>query len=85
MDYVKLLPLINKVFVPEAIKLKLLRLCLGELGQSTFDARLLHEACSIYNTLNHLNSMCYAENNIFKMICQTQPMIYSIEPSSNLS
>ncbi len=64
MDYVKLLPLINKVSVSEAIKLKLLRLCLGELGQSTFDARRLDEASSMDEALNHLNSMWGTEDNL---------------------
>ncbi len=44
MEYVKLLPIINKVSVPEAFKWKLLRLFLGELGQSTFEARRLDKA-----------------------------------------
>ncbi len=70
MGYVKLLPLINKVSVLEAIKLKLLRLCLGELGQSTFDVRRLHEASSMDETLNHLNCMWGAENNILTKINQ---------------
>ncbi len=66
MDYVKLLPLITKVSVLEAIKLKLLRLC--ELGQPTFDARRLDGAASMDETLNHLNSMWGAENNILTKI-----------------
>ncbi len=39
VDYVNPLPFVNIVSVPEAIKMKLLRLCLGEHGQTTFDAR----------------------------------------------
>ncbi len=70
MDYVKLLPLINKVSVPGAIKLKLLRLCRDELGQSTFDARRLDEASSMDETLNHLNSMWGAENKTLTKINQ---------------
>ncbi len=44
MDYVNLVLLVNKLSVPEIIKVKVLRLCLGERGQATFDARRLDEA-----------------------------------------
>ncbi len=80
MDYIKLLPLINKASVLEAIKLKLLLLSLGEFGQSTFDARRLDETSSMDETLNHLNNMC-AEKKILKK----QSKISSIETSSNIS
>ncbi len=52
MDYVNRLPFVNKVSVPEAIKVKLLRLCLGEHGQITFAARRLDEA-TVANSLLH--------------------------------
>ncbi len=64
MDYVNVLPLVIKVSVPEAIKLKLLRLFLTELGQSTFDSRRLDEASSMDKALNHLNRMWGTGGNI---------------------
>ncbi len=88
MDYVKLLPLINNVSVLEAIKLILLRLCLGELGHSNFDARWLDGASSIGKTQNHLNNMRGAEINILKPLTSPymkQPKVSSIETSSNIA
>ncbi len=57
MDYVNLLPLVNKISVPEVINVKLLRLCFGERGQATFDRRRLNEATSLDDTLMHLDSI----------------------------
>ncbi len=65
MNYVNLLPFINKVSITEAIKLKLLQLCIGELGQPTFAARRLEEAPSMDEALYHLNCTWGAEYNIF--------------------
>ncbi len=87
-DYVKLFPtvLVNKVSVLEAIKVKLLRLCLIELGQSTFNARRLDEASSMNETLNHLNRMRAQKTTSWQRItssCVKQPKIsYRSTPSS---
>ncbi len=43
MDYVNLLPLVNKVSIPEGIKVKFLRLCLSEHRQASFDKKRLDE------------------------------------------
>ncbi len=64
MNYVKLLPLINNVSLPEAIKFKLLQFCLGELGQPTFAARRLEEASSMAEALYNLKCTWGAEYNI---------------------
>ncbi len=47
IDYVNLLPIVNNCALTEALKLKLLRLLLGENVQVTFDARRLNEASSL--------------------------------------
>ncbi len=54
MDYVNLVPLVNKVFVPEVIEVKLLRLCPSEHGQTTFDTRRLDEATTLDDALMHI-------------------------------
>ncbi len=64
MEYVKLRPTINKVSVRDAIKWKLLRLCLGELGQSTFEARRLDKASFMGEPRNHFNRIWGAEDNV---------------------
>ncbi len=63
VDYVNLLPFVNKVSVPEAIKVKLLRLCLGEHGQTTFDTRRLDEATTLDDALIRLDSIWGTEDN----------------------
>ncbi len=57
VDYVNLLPFVNKVSVPEVIKKKFLRLCLGEHGQTTFDARRLDEATTLDDSVMHFDSI----------------------------
>ncbi len=54
VDCVNLPPFVNKISVPEDIKMKLLRLCLGEHGQTTFDARRLDEVTTMDDALMHL-------------------------------
>ncbi len=44
MDHVNLLPLVCKASVPEVIKVKSLRLCLGEHGRATLDIRRLGDS-----------------------------------------
>ncbi len=67
MDYVNLLPSVNKVSNPEVIKvLKLLRACLGELGQATFDTRRLSEASTLDDALMHLDSIRGTGDNTFR-------------------
>ncbi len=65
MDYVNLFPLVNKVSVPELIKVKPLRLCLGEHGQATFDTRRLNEATTLDDALMHLDSIWGTRENTF--------------------
>ncbi len=77
MNYVKLLPLINNVSLPGVIKLKLLQLCLGELGQPPFAARRLEEAPSMDEALYHLNCTWGAEYNIFAK--NNQPLHQAVE------
>ncbi len=58
-----MLLLFSKISVAETIKLKLLRMCLGELGQTTFEARRLDEASPMDEALNRLNRMQSTEDN----------------------
>ncbi len=53
MGYVKLVPLLNKVSVPDVIKL--LRSCLCAPGQSNCDTRRPDEASSVDEAVGHLN------------------------------
>ncbi len=55
MDYANPVPFVNKVSVPELIKVK--RLCLGEHGQAIFDTRRLNEATTLDDALMTLDSI----------------------------
>ncbi len=57
IDYLNPVPLVYKVSIPEVIKVKLLRWCLGEHGQVTFDTRRLDEATTLGDTFMQLNSI----------------------------
>ncbi len=57
MDCVNLILLLNKIPVPEIITVKLLRLCLGEHGQGSFDTRRLGEATALGDALMHFDSI----------------------------
>ncbi len=57
MDYVNVLPIVNNSPLMEGIKLKLLRLLLGENGQSPFNARRLNEASLLDDALRQLKSI----------------------------
>ncbi len=70
MDYVNLVPLVNKVSVPEVIKVKLLRLCLGEHGQATFDTRQLNETTTLDDALMHLDSIWGTGDSTFTTYLQ---------------
>ncbi len=57
IDYVNILPIVNNSTLTEVLKLKLLRLLLGENGQITFDARRLSEASTLEDALRQLNNI----------------------------
>ncbi len=46
-----MLTLVNKMSVPEVIKLQLLQLCFDEHGQATFNTRRLDEASTLDDAL----------------------------------
>ncbi len=66
LDYVDLLPTVNNtVRLTEVQKLKLLRLYLGDLGQSYFDARRLNEEPTLKDALRQLTKLWGSQDNIF--------------------
>ncbi len=65
MDYVKLLPIVNNATLTEVMKLKLLRLLIGENGQRSFDTRRMNKASSLDDALEQLNRIWGTEDNIF--------------------
>ncbi len=65
MNYVNLLSLVNKSSLTKVIKLSLLRLLLGEKGQSPFDAGRLNEVSSLDNALRQRSSIWGADDNTF--------------------
>ncbi len=54
LDYVKLLPIVNRETLTEVMKLKLL--LLGENGQASFDTRRMNESSSLDDGLNNLTT-----------------------------
>ncbi len=64
VDYVNLLPIVNNSTLTEVLKLKLLRLLLGENGQITFDARRLSEASTLEDALRQLNIFWSTDEDI---------------------
>ncbi len=70
VDYVNRLPFGNKVSALEAIKVKLLRVCHGEHGQTTFDASQLDEDTTLDDALMHLDSIWGTGDNTFTSALQ---------------
>ncbi len=65
IDNANLLPIVNNFILTEVLKLKLLRLILGENRQTSFGARRLNEASSIEDALRQLNNFWGTNGNIF--------------------
>ncbi len=61
----------------EVLKLKLLRLLLGENGQTPFDARRLNEVSSLEDALKQLNSFWGTnDNNINPLYDNEEDLLY---------
>ncbi len=69
--------IVNNATLTEVLKLKLLRLLLGENGQPSFDRRRMNEASSQDDALKQLNSIRGTEDNFFTAF--NQPLNETVE------